>query len=192
MAVLPIRLYGDSVLREKTRPIKSVDDELRQLAADMGETMYAANGIGLAAPQVGDTRRMLVYDVAQVIGDKRKNGKRMRDPGARHLEVVLNAEVIDSSVEDERSEEGCLSIPGLEAPVYRSIKIKMRFMTLDGEWREESYSGLTARVLQHEIDHLDGILFVDRLPASLRADATPHLAKVRRGEVPSALELGDD
>ncbi len=188
MPILAIRLYGDPVLREKAAPVAAVDDSLRKLAASMGETMYAAAGIGLAANQVGETRRIIVYDTAQLTGSKTKEGKRARDITKMRLDVMLNPEIVESSHEDEQGDEGCLSIPGLDAQVYRAKRVRVKFRDLDWRERDEWFEATTARVLQHEIDHLDGILFIDRLPAAKRATMAAHLAKVRKGEVPSALE----
>lgn len=182
MSILPITLYGEPVLRERAQPVDVIDDDLRRLAADMGETMYAAAGIGLAANQVGDLRRILVLDVDQVV---QSSGKRVRDPKARVLRVFLNARITESSEEDGDYEEGCLSIPEIEAVVWRPNRVKVAYRTLEGEDREEWFSGLVSRVLQHEIDHLDGVLFVDRIPATERAALSGKLAKIRRGEVPS-------
>lgn len=178
MAILPIRKYGDPVLREKARPIEAVDDALRAFAQDMAETMRAANGIGLAANQVGDLRRILVLDVADV-GERAPGGERQRGPG-RQLEVYLNPEILEETAEDEDYNEGCLSIPGVEADVYRPVGIRLRWMDLDGERHEESFDGLRARVLQHEIDHLDGILFPDRLGLIARQRLAGKLRRLRR------------
>jgi len=176
MAILPIRLYGDPVLREKAQPIAEITDDLRQFAADMGETMYAAGGIGLAANQVGDLRRILVVDVTDR-GEKRS--KKRAKPGT-HLEVYINPEVLETSVEDEGYSEGCLSIPGLEGDVYRPVRIRLRWTDLDGQTREADFTDLHARVLLHEIDHLDGVLFVDHLPPARRTAIAPALARIRQ------------
>lgn len=187
MPILPLKLYGEPILREKARRIESVTDDLRRLVADMGETMYAARGIGLAANQVGSPAAVLVYDTAQLTGGKSKDGRRQRDESLRKLEVLLNPEIVDSSADDEEGDEGCLSIPGLEAPVYRSKRIRVRYRDLDWIEHDIWFEGMTARVLQHEIDHLNGVLFVDRLPAGRRASLAAHLARIRRGEVPDAI-----
>ncbi len=187
MPILELKHYGDAILREKARPIAAVTDDLRRLAHDMGETMYAARGIGLAANQVGHEGALLVYDTAQLKSGKGKDGRRLRDEALRRLEVVINPEILDSSAEDEEGDEGCLSIPGLEAPVWRSKRIRVRYRDLDWVEFDAWFDGIAARVLQHEIDHLNGVLFVDRLPAARRASLAAHLAKIRRGEIPDAL-----
>ena len=149
MALLQIRHYPDPVLKVPAVPVEIFDDSLRQLAADMAETMYAAPGVGLAAPQVGVSRRLLVIDCSA------------RDEGPGLLSVV-NPEILESDGE-LFEEEGCLSVPGYYANVARNERVKVRFQDLQGESRTLEAEGLWAVAFQHEIDHLDGILFVDRL-----------------------------
>lgn len=148
MARLDVRLLGDPILREKAAPVTEVTRELKQLIADMFDTMYAEEGVGLAAPQVGTSERIIVVDP--------------------HLEdsapfALLNPEILDASKETEKNEEGCLSIPGVRDLVERSSRVRVRGLTPEGETREIDADGLLARILQHEIDHLDGILFFDRV-----------------------------
>ena len=145
--ILDIRTFGDPVLREKCAPVAEIDDEVRRLAEDMQETMYDADGIGLAAPQVGVPVRLFVYDV--------------RDPDLPPG-VVVNPEIAEKTG-TSKEEEGCLSIPGLSEIVERSATVVMRGLGLDGEPVEIRAEGLLSRCLQHETDHLDGILFLDRV-----------------------------
>ncbi|MEQ8820747.1 MAG: peptide deformylase [Sumerlaeia bacterium] len=173
MAILEIRKYGDPVLREKAAPVNGASDDLRAFLHDMAETMYAANGIGLAANQVGDLRRVLVIDPGEEERDKRP----ARTPNPQFF---LNPEILDSSTEDGPYTEGCLSIPELEGEVYRPLKIRLRWTTLDGETREADFDGITSRVLQHEIDHLDGILFIDHMGTVKRKLLAGKLNKLRR------------
>ena len=149
MALLQIRHYPDPVLKVPAVPVEIFDDSLRQLATDMAETMYAAPGVGLAAPQVGVSSRLLVIDCSA------------RDEGPGLLSVV-NPEILESDGE-LFDEEGCLSVPGYYANVARKERVKVRFQDLQGESRTLEAEGLWAVCFQHEIDHLDGILFVDRL-----------------------------
>ncbi len=144
--MLEIRLLGDPVLRGRAEEIAEVDDELRELAAEMLKTMYGAEGIGLAAPQVGVPTRLFVMD--------------MREPD-QEPRAVINP-VITHSAGSDRAEEGCLSIPGLTAHIDRAEEIVMEGMDLDGQPLRLEVSGLLARCIQHEIDHLDGVLFIDR------------------------------
>lgn len=145
MAILPIRRLGDPVLREKARPVERFDATLRRLAQDMFETMYAAPGVGLAAPQVGIASRFFVYDDGE--------------SGPRFL---ANVELVDLQGE-EVNEEGCLSIPGPFYPTSRARRVLARGQDVDGNDVEVRGEGLLARILQHETDHTEGRLFIDRL-----------------------------
>jgi peptide deformylase len=146
MAVLKVRKYGDPLLRRRAAPVREVTAELRRLAADMIETMYDEVGIGLAAPQIGASIRLMV------VGDERG-----RDPQAL-VNPVITAQ--GGSVTEE---EGCLSIPGFFADVTRAEWVQLEAHDLDGQPVSIRAHGFRARVFQHEMDHLDGILFIDRL-----------------------------
>jgi peptide deformylase len=145
--LLEIRLLGDPVLREECAPVEQVDDEIRQLIEDLQETMYAVDGLGLAAPQVGVPIRMFVYDV--------------RDPELQ-AGVLINPEIVEAAG-SVREEEGCLSLPGLTEIVERNESILVRGLNAEGESIELRAEGLLSRCIQHENDHLDGILFLDRV-----------------------------
>ncbi|HET7437263.1 MAG TPA: peptide deformylase [Thermoanaerobaculia bacterium] len=149
MAVLPIRKYGDEVLRLPARPVSEVDESLQRLIDDMIDTMYAAPGVGLAANQVGVSQRLMVIDLSV--------GKRS---GECH--VFINPEIVDSEGEITE-EEGCLSIPDFVEVVTRPERVKLRYLDRNGEEREMWGEGLMARAMCHEIDHLNGTLFVDHL-----------------------------
>jgi len=149
MALLQIRIYPDPVLKKVATPVTEFDETLRQLAHDMAETMYAAPGVGLAAPQVGVSKRMTVIDCSA------------RDESAQLL-VMVNPEIVEEEGECFE-EEGCLSVPEYYAKVQRSAVVKVRFQDLDAQTHMIEAGGLTAIACQHEIDHLDGILFVDHL-----------------------------
>jgi len=155
MSILVVRLYGDPVLRRKADPVAVIDEEILRLADDMIETMYAENGIGLAAPQVGRPLRLLVADASHHDGG---GGPRL----------FINPEILESW-DEWVFDEGCLSLPGLSAEVTRPEGIRVRFQDRDGVVREEEFHQVWARVLQHEIDHLDGKLFVDYLSPMRRA-----------------------
>ncbi|MBI4409390.1 MAG: peptide deformylase [Gemmatimonadetes bacterium] len=148
MAALQIRLLGDPALRRKAQPVTAVDDEIRRLMDDLLETMYAADGVGLAAPQVGVSGRVFVVD--------------LRDPAVPPFGLV-NPVVLEQSQETDRGEEGCLSIPGLREIVERPARVVVEGLDREGLPRRIEADGLLARVLQHEIDHLDGVLFIDRV-----------------------------
>jgi peptide deformylase len=148
MTIKPLIILPDPILRQVSAPVETVNDEIRRLADDMLETMYDAPGIGLAAIQIGVARRMLVLDVA-------------KDGDEKEPLVFINPEVVASS--DERSvyEEGCLSIPDYYAEVERPAAITVRHLDRDGKERTVEADGLLATCLQHEIDHLNGVLFID-------------------------------
>ncbi len=149
MAILKIVKYPDPILKQKTQPITSVDENIRRLAADMAETMYAAPGVGLAAPQVGSNLRLAVLDVTKA-------------DQPRNLIVLVNPEIVSGEGECTW-EEGCLSIPDCNEEVKRMKKVCVRYRNLEGEESALIGEDLLGIALQHEIDHLDGILFIDRL-----------------------------
>lgn len=149
MAVLPIRKYGDEVLRHPAKPVEEIDASLQTLIDDMIDTMYAAPGVGLAANQVGVAKRLMVIDLSV--------GKR---PGECY--VFINPEIVDSFGEITE-EEGCLSIPDFVEIVTRPERVKLRYLDRNGVEREMWGEGLMARAMCHEIDHLNGTLFVDHL-----------------------------
>ena len=171
MALLPIITAPDPRLKIKARPVAAVDATVRRLMDDMLETMYHAIGVGLAAPQVGETWRVLVLDVARE-GEK---------PQPLRL---ANPEIIWRSPELTTGNEGCLSLPEHYAEVVRPAEVRVRFLDLENEIRELRAGGLLSTCLQHEIDHLDGILFVDHLSALKRGMILRKLAKAKRGKTP--------
>lgn len=166
MALRPIRIYPDPVLRVECPPVETFDEELRKLAADMVETMYAAPGVGLAAPQVGVEKRLAVVDVS--VGEEK--GK---------LVVMVNPEIVSEEGRD-RDIEGCLSIPGVLEKVTRPLKLRLRALDLDGNGFELDAEGLEARAIYHEIDHLNGVLFTDRLRGLRREKAKRMLRRLAR------------
>jgi peptide deformylase len=149
LAVLPIVKYGNDVLRRRTEPVSIFDGELQKLIDDMVDTMYAAPGIGLAANQVGDSRRLAVIDLSV--------GKRRGE-----LHVMINPE-IDETEGKITEEEGCLSVPDFTETVSRPERVHVRFLDRNGQPRDLWGEGLMARAMSHEIDHLNGSLFLDRL-----------------------------
>ena len=161
MSILDIRVLGDPVLRKPTKRVTEVTDELRTLIADMFETMYAAEGIGLAAPQVGRSERLTVVDV---------EGKKF---------ALINPEMVSSDNTTEKAEEGCLSIPDIYGDVDRPATVTVRFTDENGESREETASELLGRCFQHEIDHLDGKLFIDYLSPLKRKAAMSKWEKAK-------------
>lgn len=146
---LEVLLYGHPTLRKECSQVEHFDEGLRQLVARMGESMRREQGIGLAAPQVGDTRRVIVAE------DRRGGG--------REVLPLVNPEIVHSGEGRDKFTEGCLSLPDIFADVERPVRIRVRYQDLEGAERELDDDGLLARIVQHEADHLDGILFVDHL-----------------------------
>ena len=171
MALLPIITAPDPRLKIKARPVPAVDDKVRRLMDDMLDTMYGAIGIGLAAPQVAESSRVIVADVARE-GEKPQPLK------------LANPEILWRSPELMTCNEGCLSLPEHYAEVTRPAEIRLRYLDYQNEIRELEASGLLATCLQHEIEHLDGILFVDHLSMVKRGMILRKLAKAKRGRVP--------
>jgi peptide deformylase len=164
MAILPIRIYPDPVLRANCRPVTEFGAAIAKLAADMVETMHAAPGIGLAAPQVGREVRLVVVDLS--VGE---------DPAQLH--VLVNPEVVRRSGL-ESDVEGCLSLPGITDKVDRPLAVAVRAQSTTGEPIEVAGEGWLARALSHEIDHLDGILFTDHLRGLRRERMARQLRKL--------------
>ena len=176
MALLPIIETPDPRLRQKSVPVDVVDDGLRQLMADMLETMYDAPGIGLAAIQVGVAKRVLVIDLQELPeGAEDKAENRVRKPV-----YFVNPEIVWASDELSVYNEGCLSVPEQYADVARPARIRARWLDYDGKAHEAELDGLLATCLQHEMDHLEGILFVDHLSKLKRDMLLKRLAKQRR------------
>jgi len=172
MALLPIVEVPDPRLRQISSPVEKVDDEVRALVADMFDTMYAAPGIGLAAIQIGVPKRILVIDLQEPLVE---DGEPVRDP-----RVFINPEIVEHSDQDVPYTEGCLSVPDQYAEVDRPDRIRARWLDLDGKAREEEITGLLATCLQHEMDHLDGILFIDHLSRLKREMILKKLTKQRK------------
>jgi peptide deformylase len=168
MSTLSIRVFGDPVLREPASPVESFDAGLRRLAEDMIQTMHEAPGVGLAAPQVGRSLRLIVFDV----GD---------EAGAR----ALANPVLKNEWGEQVSDEGCLSVPGLYYPVKRAQKVWAEGFDLDGHGLTVEAEDLLARVLQHEVDHLNGVLFIDRLDGEHRSEAMAKLRDQALGLAPA-------
>ena len=179
MAVLRVRIYGEACLSETSVPVEDFGQDLERLVADMAETMYTERGIGLAAPQVGVNQRAFVMDVDWV----GQEGEEPKPEAQRRLQVFVNPEVTWESVDDTAIAEGCLSLPGIEGEVWRPDSVKLRWLDVKGEAREQKLEAIEARCVQHEIDHLDGVLFVDRMPAATRALLAGELRALRKSHM---------
>ena len=175
MALLPIVEVPDPRLRQISSPVEKVDDEVRALVADMFETMYAAPGIGLAAIQVGVPRRILVIDLQEPANPEDPESKPVKDP-----RVFINPEIVEHSDQDVPYTEGCLSVPDQYAEVDRPDGIRVRWLDEKGEAHEEEIAGMLAVCLQHEMDHLNGILFIDHLSRLKREMILRKIAKARK------------
>lgn len=169
MSLLPIKIYGESVLRLKSTPIENLNGSLVNFLKDMSETMLAARGLGLAANQVGETLRAFTIDMSHfdVLEEPR---------------IIMNPEVMDVNGEIVTGEEGCLSFPGLYQMIERPTKITVKSINLDGKEYYFEAEGLVARVMLHEIDHLNGILFIDKLSPAQRNIIKSKLRKIKDGE----------
>lgn len=174
MALLSVRTYGDPCLREIASPVGEITDEIRQLIRNMIETMYESSGVGLAANQVGETIRLFVSDTDWTKDDDGKAAK-------RSPKVWINPQITWESVEDEEAAEGCLSIPGIEGEVFRPISVKVRYRDEKGVERERILEDLEARCAQHELDHLNGVLFIDRIPPAKRQLLAGRLNSLKHG-----------
>jgi len=162
MTILEIKEYGEPVLREKALPVKEITPEILNLIKDMAETMYVDSGVGFAAPQVGVSKRIIIID-----GEE------------EGLIVLINPMIVKSEGEVVE-EEGCLSVPGIYSQVKRSSKVTVKALNENGDLIELTKEGLTARALQHEIDHLDGVLFVDRIGRMERQILLKKLKKIKQ------------
>ena len=173
MALLPILRFPDARLQRIARPVQAVDARIRQLAADMFETMYEAKGIGLAATQVNVHEQVIVIDISE-----ERNAP----------QVLINPELLWASDERVKGDEGCLSVPGVTDGVERATAVRVRALDLDGKAREIEADGLLAVCIQHEMDHLKGRLFVDYLSALKRGRIRTRLLKAEREERRKATE----
>jgi peptide deformylase len=171
MAILPIITAPDPRLKKKSAPVKAVDSRVRRLMSDMVETMYASNGIGLSAPQVGVLARVIVVDCARE-GEKPQPMK------------IANPEIVWASDETVVCNEGCLSLPEQYAEVTRPSAIRLRYLDEQNEIRELEAKGLLATCIQHEMDHLEGVLFVDHISALKRSIILRKLGKLKRQKTP--------
>jgi peptide deformylase len=161
---MDIRTYGDSALRRKAKPIDVIDDDVRKLCQLMIEVMIRANGVGLAAPQIGISKRIFVMDADD------------------ELHVFINPELVELSEETEETTEGCLSVPGVDAIVSRSSRAVVEGLNLDGKRVRLEGRGTTARAIQHEMDHLNGNLYIDHISPARRQSLIKEFLRNQREE----------
>lgn len=172
---LPIYAYGHPILKKAGVPVDEFDEKLEAFIADMWETMYHALGVGLAAPQVGVSKRIFIVDTIQIMEEEQKEkGIKM---------IFINPEKIEESGGEYAYEEGCLSIPDIRADVNRQSSIKLSYLDENFEKQTALFEGVNARVIQHEYDHIDGVLFVEKINPLKRNILRRKLDKIRKGKV---------
>lgn len=173
--VLPIIAYGDPVLRKKGEEITKDYPDLQKLIDDMFDTMERSRGVGLAAPQIGKAIRLFIIDSTKMYDEEEEN--------KGISEVFINAKIIDEQGEEWRFEEGCLSLPGIREEVLREPKITIQYYDRDFKFKEATFDDMTARVIQHEYDHIEGILFIDHLKPLKKQLLKSKLEKISKGIV---------
>ncbi|TAF73365.1 MAG: peptide deformylase [Bacteroidetes bacterium] len=170
--ILPIVAYGDAVLKKVSVDIEKTYPDIQKLIADMFETMYAASGVGLAAPQIGKNIRLFIADGTQI--------DTLKDSGFK--KVFINAEILEEDGEEWSYNEGCLSIPGVREDVMRLPKIKIKYLDENFKSHTEEFDGIQARIIQHEYDHIEGVLFVDHLSALKKQLIRGKLQNISKGK----------
>jgi peptide deformylase len=187
MSILPIYLFGTEVLKKKAKPVEKLDDSTIKLIYDMFETMHKANGIGLAANQVGNLHRVITIDISDVTEPNAEgeieDSAHPTSPDLPRTLALINPEIVSEESDPLPIEEGCLSLPGVRGTVERAEKVRIRFRNSEFKVQELLIDGLLARVFLHEFDHLNGVLFVDRINKAKRSLLLPRLRKIRKGEV---------
>ena len=174
--ILPVVTYGNEILRQKAVPIAQITDDIRQLASDMLESMYAAKGVGLAAEQVGRTESICVIDVP-----REAEKEECRDFNAEIAMplVLINPEIIETEG-SQRNEEGCLSFPEIGAPITRADTVVVTYLDIEGQRQTIKARGLLSRAIQHETDHLNGVLLVDRMSPMQRLSVAGQLKRLQK------------
>jgi peptide deformylase len=174
--ILPVVKYGDEVLRQKAVPVAGITDDVRQLVSNMLESMYASKGVGLAAEQVGRTESVCVIDVPS---DAEKEACRAENAAVAMPLVLINPEILASEGK-QRNEEGCLSFPEIGAPITRADKVTVTYLDLQGVRQTVTARGLLSRAIQHETDHLNGVLLVDRMSTMQKMSVSGQLKRLQK------------
>lgn len=186
--ILPIRAYGDPVLKKVAKDIEPGHPGLQQLIADMFETMYAASGVGLAAPQVGQSIRLFIVDASPFAEDE--DGKPTEDAHLKDFKrIFINPYIVEEEGDEWAFEEGCLSIPNIREDVMRPPRIVLHYQDEKFKEHEEDFDGFAARVIQHEHDHLDGILFTDHLTPLRRTLLKGKLRDISMGKTEAKYKM---
>ncbi len=175
--IYPICVYGSPVLRKKTEAVKPDDPNLKTIISNMFETMYNASGVGLAAPQVGLSLRLFIVD-GNPMDESEEDGENMKG----FKKVFINPEMISESGEEWGFEEGCLSIPNIRDEVWREETIQIKYYDEDFKLHTETFEGLKARIIQHEYDHIEGVLFTDHITGVKKQLMRRKLLKIAKGE----------
>ena len=178
MALRQILTEPNKILREKSLTVDQVDKDLQKLMDDMLETMYAAPGIGLAAIQIGVPKRVIVLDIGQ--RDKSESEKKEKDSEVKNPMFFVNPEIVKKSISNSKYEEGCLSVPGQFAEIDRPDKCHVKYLDYDGNPKELFAEGMLATCIQHEMDHLEGILFIDYLSKLKKSMIIKKLVKQKK------------
>jgi peptide deformylase len=184
--IYPIVAFGDPVLKTPAKPLAPdyAASELKQLIQDMYDTMYYAHGVGLAAPQVGKSIRLFVIDSEPMLDEDEEGNPIIPEPSAAPVKrAFINPQMLEETGEEWGFEEGCLSIPGIRETVYRKPVIRMRYEDESRQQHEETFSGMTARVIQHEYDHLEGVLFTDYVSGLKKQLLKGKLTRISKGDV---------
>lgn len=179
--ILSVYAYGQPVLKKVAQPVEKIDDTLRTLIANMWDTMYHASGVGLAAPQVGKSLRLFVVDTVQMMEEGKES------EGIK--QVFINPEILTEEGGDFAYEEGCLSIPEIRADVSRQRQITIRYFDEEMQEKVVQFEGINARVIQHEYDHIEGILFIEKINPLKRNMLRRKLDKIRKGNISSDYKL---
>ena len=180
--ILPIVAYGDPVRRKKCKEITPEYPELKTLIRDMHETMHAAFGVGLAAPQIGLPIRLFIVDTSPFAEDEAFSEKEQKEL-AEFKRIFINAEIIEEEGDDWAFNEGCLSIPHIREDVFRQPKVTLTYQNEDFETKTETFEGLIARVIQHEYDHIEGILFTDKISSFKKRLIKSKLINISKGNI---------
>ena len=184
--ILPVYAYGQPILKRRAAQVDLSDESLPQLLEDMWATMYNASGVGLAAPQIGQSLRIFLVDTVQL--ESEEEGGQV--PAGEGIKLAfVNAEIVEEDGDDWAYEEGCLSIPHIRGEVERPEGVTIRFQTPDGVAHERHFTGVNARVVQHEYDHIEGVLFTERLKPLKRRLVSRKLDKIKRGQVDADYRL---
>ena len=187
--ILPIVAYGDPVLKKEAGDIKKEYPELKALIANMFETMYEASGVGLAAPQIGRDIRLFITDGEPFAEEEEDEDGNPIEPDPRAVgiadfkQVFINPKIVEESGEEWSFREGCLSIPKVREDVFRKEKIRITYYDENWEFKDEYYDGYAARIIQHEYDHIEGVLFTDHLSSIKKKLIANKLLKISKGEV---------